>query len=262
MIRNYQLVLFLLFLGLMNVAAHGQGGVGIGVLEVNKKAALEIQPPSDNQGLMVPRVTTLQRNNINPGTTEDGLVVYDTDQKHLFYYHSNYGWQELNPLPKGTIIMWSGTAAPSGWAICNGSNGTPDLRGRFIVASGKNPSPVGGDNNPNYTVNQEAGLNQVKLTAAESGLPSHHHSINHTHSITDPGHTHKVDDHGLEDVADKNSQAAYNRNAYNYIQTGSSTTGITINTFSGNSGNVTATDASSPHENRPAYYVLAFIMKL
>lgn len=40
-------------------------------------------------------------------------------------------------IPVGGIIMWSGTIAsiPSGWALCNGSNGTPDLRNRFVVAA-------------------------------------------------------------------------------------------------------------------------------
>ena len=37
-------------------------------------------------------------------------------------------------LPSGVIVMWSGTTSniPTGWALCNGANGTPDLRNRFI----------------------------------------------------------------------------------------------------------------------------------
>ena len=40
-----------------------------------------------------------------------------------------------NGLPKGAVIMWHGEVndIPDGWAICNGENGTPDLRNRFIV---------------------------------------------------------------------------------------------------------------------------------
>ena len=35
--------------------------------------------------------------------------------------------------PVGCIILWSGAAnkIPEGWALCNGQNGTPDLRNRF-----------------------------------------------------------------------------------------------------------------------------------
>ena len=41
-------------------------------------------------------------------------------------------------IPSGGIIIWSGAsnAIPSGWYLCNGSNGTPDLRNRFIVGAG------------------------------------------------------------------------------------------------------------------------------
>ena len=43
-----------------------------------------------------------------------------------------------NRIPAGLIAMWSGSVAnvPSGWALCDGSNGTPDLRDRFIVGAG------------------------------------------------------------------------------------------------------------------------------
>src|SRR5262249_23951377 len=43
-----------------------------------------------------------------------------------------------NLLPTGSIIMWSGTSAPTGWALCDGGGGRPDLRGKFIV--GYHPS--------------------------------------------------------------------------------------------------------------------------
>lgn len=41
------------------------------------------------------------------------------------------------PIPLGGIIMWSGliSTIPNGWALCDGANGTPDLRNRFIVGS-------------------------------------------------------------------------------------------------------------------------------
>ncbi|UCG71206.1 MAG: tail fiber protein, partial [Thermoplasmata archaeon] len=40
---------------------------------------------------------------------------------------------EIDPVfglvPSGTIVMWNGTVIPNGWALCDGTNGTPDLRG-------------------------------------------------------------------------------------------------------------------------------------
>ena len=44
-----------------------------------------------------------------------------------------------NAFPSGGIIIWSGAAnaIPSGWYLCDGNNGTPDLRNRFIIGAGK-----------------------------------------------------------------------------------------------------------------------------
>ncbi len=51
-------------------------------------------------------------------------------------------------LPAGSIIMWSGTlnSIPANWQLCDGTNGTPDLRGRFVmgVSTGENPGATGG----------------------------------------------------------------------------------------------------------------------
>lgn len=58
-------------------------------------------------------------------------------------------------LAAGTICLWSGSIAsiPGGWALCNGSNGTPDLRDRFVVGAGStyNPDDTGGASNHNHT---------------------------------------------------------------------------------------------------------------
>jgi hypothetical protein len=54
-----------------------------------------------------------------------------------------------NPIPAGTIVAWSGQGAPpSGWAICDGTNGTPDLRNRFLMGAGQSSEvlKVGGTN--------------------------------------------------------------------------------------------------------------------
>lgn len=69
-------------------------------------------------------------------------------------------------VPVGTICMWSGAVntIPTGWAICNGSNGTPDLRDRFIVGAGST-----------YSVGATGGEATHTLTVEE--IPSHRHSI-------------------------------------------------------------------------------------
>ena len=62
--------------------------------------------------------------------------------KLLLYLDELFGdnGQKLNLIPTGIISMWSGAlnAIPSGWALCNGENGTPDLRDKFVVGAGGN----------------------------------------------------------------------------------------------------------------------------
>lgn len=69
-------------------------------------------------------------------------------------------------VPIGGIILWSGArnAIPTGWALCNGQNGTPDLRDRFIIGAGLA-----------YTVGATGGEETVTLTGKQ--MPAHTHSI-------------------------------------------------------------------------------------
>ena len=63
----------------------------------------------------------------------------------------------VNFLPKGTIVAWNGSKVPQGWALCDGKNNTPDLRGRFILGSGSNWKGSGGSSTKNI---QLANINE------------------------------------------------------------------------------------------------------
>lgn len=86
-------------------------------------------------------------------------------------------------LPRGIITMWSGAtnAVPSGWALCDGNNGTPNLKDRFIVGAGQSygVGNTGGNitQTPSVWTNAAGTGIQVAGTAInESQMPWHTHS--------------------------------------------------------------------------------------
>jgi hypothetical protein len=129
-------------------------------------------------------------------------------------------------LPAGVIWMWYGsaTAIPSGWNLCDGTNGTPDLRDRFIIGAGGASAlgQTGGFSSQSFTTDGHA------LVIAE--LPAHAHAVvdsghvhavndsghahavydpSHAHAITDGGHAHAITDgghaHALSNIVDNNA---------------------------------------------------------
>lgn len=89
---------------------------------------------------------------------------------------------EATDMPVGAIVLWSGSISslPSNWTLCDGTDGAPDLRDRFVVGAGNS-----------YAVDDTGGAESVTLT--ESEMPSHTHSVGNT-----------VVDAGIDgDIADK-----------------------------------------------------------
>lgn len=293
----------LLLLNLLSNPLVGQTGVGIGTSNPAASAVLEIHSETSTKGLLIPRVA--DRENVVTPTANGLLVIQDqvdpTDNgdptdpltaNNLYQYNAAVagGWQAV--FPRGGIIMWSGDKVPAGWALCNGSNDTPDLRGRFIVASGQDDAPAADDANPAYTVNATGGKNEVRLGVNE--LPSHTHTANgvanhsHTLSIVDGGeHKHSVrrsnQTQGADDGAGNGpgfvwragvddppwDDAGYAGTNYTsqFIDTeveegGSHSHTGTVAGAGGHTHTINAQGGGTRHENRPAYYVLAFIMKL
>lgn len=163
-----------------------------------------------------------------------------------------------SPIPSGFIGLWSGTIAtiPTGWVLCNGSNGTPDLRQKFVMGAG----------NTTNTPGTTGGSSTASLTTAN--LPAHTHDYSgtsssdgsHTHTVSDPGHTHSytiVGGTGALGVGTGYGQTA--------ATTGSSTTGISLGTAAAHthtySGTTTSVGSGTAFSIVPPYYALAYIMK-
>tara|TARA_A100001234_G_scaffold79515_1_gene70375 strand:+ start:2049 stop:2579 length:531 start_codon:yes stop_codon:yes gene_type:complete len=143
-------------------------------------------------------------------------------------------------VPAGGIIMWSGSTGsiPSGWAICDGNNGTPDLRNRFVVGAGST-----------YSVNATGGSANAVLVA-------------HSHSITDPGHDHTLE-YTNTDSNDGRSSESGNGGLAGTHTTSNELTGITSTNVKGiNAAGATANGQTGNNANLPPYLALAYIMKL
>ena len=139
----------------------------------------------------------------------------------------------VDPFIAGMIMLWSGSTGsiPAGWVLCNGSNSTPDLRDRFVIAAGST-----------YAVGATGG-------SADAIVVTH----THTATVTDPGHLHTVPVYSITNAGIGPGGNAGPIMPGSGISTGTASTGISVsNASAGTSG----TGA-----NLPPYYALAYIMK-
>jgi microcystin-dependent protein len=142
------------------------------------------------------------------------------------------------------ILLWSGSIAtiPSGWNLCDGTNGTPDLRNRFVVGAGDS-----------YAVGATGGADSVTLTEAQ--MPAHTHTGS-TNSAGDHNHTVSFLDSPQVNTVNKQGPDLHNigdlgTGTYTTTTAGAHTHTVTVG----------STGGGGSHENRPPYYALAFIMK-
>ncbi len=147
----------------------------------------------------------------------------------------------FSPFVSGMIIAFKGTAIPNGWALCDGSNGTPNLIGKFIR---------GGST---FTVGTTGGSDTVTLSS--SNLPSHSHTSGTLYTDTTGSHTHSC----YQPRAGK-SDNANDRTVMEYSDyKATSSAGSHSHTIYGSTG---STGSGSSFSILPSYYTLVYIMKL
>lgn len=97
-------------------------------------------------------------------------------------------------MPVGGIIMWSGGVVPGGWALCDGNNGTPDLRDKFIVGAGGAyaSGAMGGAVNHNHAVTVDANSSNTSLSTTTQPVDAGGSAgaMIKTAFLNDPTHTH------------------------------------------------------------------------
>lgn len=175
--------------------------------------------------------------------------------------------QNESSIPKGTILPWYGKSSdiPEGFALCDGTKGTPDLRNRFLVGAGSN-----------YSLGDTGGEDQVKLSGTQIGNHYHYWS-----SMYSDGKSGNYRHSGLKLISFLNG---YNTGisvdapfpsgnkmvsffTHNAIPSDMGTCRISSSYFASEKMSyitslAVGTDAQEAHENRPPYYALFFIMKL
>ena len=134
-------------------------------------------------------------------------------------------------LPVGSIILWNSESIPSGWNICDGDNGTPDLRGSFVRGA-----------------TDDSDL----LLAGGSG--SHIHTNSDTGTRANHSHTASKTTGGASETGTYASGSTYtSAGAHTHAFTNKATS-------SGNAHSHTVGNTESG-QNLPSYILLYFIMK-
>lgn len=157
---------------------------------------------------------------------------------------TRYSVSNGTSVPQGTILPWYGKLdEPDGFYLCDGKNATPDLRNRFIVSAGDA-----------YKLTDIGGENEVTLEAPQAG--SHYHGVGSYNFGSNNG-----DFFGLASKIEFQLPAGGGWIFWN----GSNHGGY----WSAPSGSVKGQQITSllkheakPHENRPPYYALYYIMSI
>jgi len=174
---------------------------------------------------------------------------------------------EFGAVPSGLIAMWSGSALsiPSGWVLCNGTNGAPDLRDRFVVGAGAS-----------YAVGTTGGAATVTLD--QSMIPAHQHggttsgqTADHVHG----GYSDHIGDHqhSIDLYHGAGGGPVNTPYAFTGAHAGAPLTSLagghshSIATYGASNDHAhnfitAAVGGGAAHENRPPYYALCFIMKV
>lgn len=158
-----------------------------------------------------------------------------------------------NSQATGIIVLWNGTlnSIPTGWIVCDGNNGTPDLRDQFVKCvpnSGINPGDTGG-------------LAEHTLTVSQ--IPSHDHEAIEPNGGL--GHSHP-DDFGINWSTKfpriANQSGSVQLPFFKFVPSGDGNNSFDQNvSTSGISATVDDAGDGLPHENRPAFFEVIYIQK-
>ena len=178
----------------------------------------------------------------------------------------------LNLFPKGSIVIYNDIKAPEGWVICDGQNGTPDLRGRFVRMWNNDNKNFNQTNNSdsnfkgqskidstckllNHNIHTVGGTDLYKITDTKY-IPKHNHTITSV-----PNHSHNI----FIQLYNGSFKGA-GGSGYPYVRGGAGRTRthfISFNKEPNHTHTITSIGSNDPKyiTNQPPYYTLTYIMK-
>jgi hypothetical protein len=168
-------------------------------------------------------------------------------------------------IPVGGIVMWSGSilSIPAGWALCDGTNGTPNLRDKFIMGAGSAYSPGAQGGSADATL-----VAHTHTFSATTGTESADHTHTgytdvqgaHAHNYTAPGASSLDDRNGSNSypmdpvTRSTDTQGAHQHNVQTYGNSVAHTHNV--------AGTADSAGASPTGANLPPFFALAYIMAL
>lgn len=197
----------------------------------------------------------------------------------------------ISGMPSSVIMIWNGsvTNIPDGWALCDGANGTPDLRERFVAGADSTPEVGSAVGSSSYTLSESqmpghthSGSCSTAGAHTHSGSTASGGSHAHSGSLGSAGaHSHWINKKrswgSLSGVAcgsyppactawnDNNTgSAGSHSHSVTINSAGAHTHTVSVNSAGDHSHTITVnpTGSGAAIDNRPAYYEVAFIMKL
>lgn len=229
-----------------------------------------------------------------------GAVIFPEDKQGEEYRASftrvKNTAKNADSIPTGVILMWSGEIVdiPSGWVLCDGNNGTPDLRNRFVMGAGDayDVGATGGESFVTLTTHEIPSHKHSNSSTGSAGSHSHNTISDHSHTNPSTGsdgshnhttsiavqrtnessHTHLGTDVSARpsDISTSSSSATAvslgdsDNHTHSIGSTGSNGGHTHTNTGTAHThsiGDTGETGTGNQHENKPPYYALAYIMK-